>query len=255
MSQRNSSAGLSRNNYIPSGIFPASTFKHPIPMGTGSEEGYQMEEPAEAHQCRDHSKDLEVVERFSKTAAPNSLEPSFDFGLEDDWMETMQNDDSPGDSPVNHTDCKPMKDIENSSPASTRPSEPIRLQPQVVLQGTQIAYAKSQATGFEPPLPPRNERLVVQDLLAHVGLNDASGSRNQKINPPTEGSNLTSSYGEQELEFTEIELTGFTVYLPGNRSHPFEMRGLNHLATRMAHSNLVSIAFFQSRNLYPKILV
>jgi DNA (cytosine-5)-methyltransferase 1 len=101
-------------------------------------------------------------------------------------------------------------------------------------QLSQLICPKSRYKGYAPPLPPCKERVVVQELLDEVKQRDPKG-------PQIPNSDSRMAYSPfDEINHIDFELSNFTVYLPETTvHHSCEMRGLQHLTTKIGHSNFL----------------
>jgi DNA (cytosine-5)-methyltransferase 1 len=97
---------------------------------------------------------------------------------------------------------------------------------QPALQPSQLTIPKSRYDGYVPPLPICKESVAVQELLGDL--------KRQKLADPSSGANNR----RDDADFEELELSNFAVYLPPNSKwHAYEMRGLQHLATKCGHGS------------------
>ncbi|TVY49256.1 DNA (cytosine-5)-methyltransferase [Lachnellula occidentalis] len=90
---------------------------------------------------------------------------------------------------------------------------------------SELSVPKSRYTGHIPPLPISKERAAVQELLQEfesqqIAISTASGRKRPSI------------LGSNDDSFVEFVLSDFSIYLPDNKYHPFEMRPLNHLSSK-----------------------
>ncbi|CZR57572.1 related to cytosine C5-DNA-methyltransferase [Phialocephala subalpina] len=107
-----------------------------------------------------------------------------------------------------------------------------RLQPrdsEINVPSKIAVYPKSRAKSHIPPLPLCSEREAVQELLAEL--------HTRKYNDGTQSPSRSSD--SEEEGFLEFDLADFSIYLPDNKYHAFELRGLQHLATRIGHSSFL----------------
>lgn len=84
---------------------------------------------------------------------------------------------------------------------------------------SQFALPKSQYAGYTLPLPISREQDAVQKLLQEVESQRTAATQDS----PSSG----------DEDFVEFALSDFSVYLPQNRHHTFEMRPLNHLSSKL----------------------
>ncbi|KAE8448292.1 hypothetical protein EG329_009723 [Mollisiaceae sp. DMI_Dod_QoI] len=88
-------------------------------------------------------------------------------------------------------------------------------------------HPRSRQKDWRPPLHVCKELVAVQELLAEIN-NLKLKHRAQFPAAPSDGD-----------DFVEFELSDFSIYLPDNKYHAFELRGLQHLATRQGHSSFL----------------
>jgi DNA (cytosine-5)-methyltransferase 1 len=87
-------------------------------------------------------------------------------------------------------------------------------------------YPKSHSKGFIPPLPECKEAAVVEELSKELERHS------------------------QDLDgFYEFDLEDFTIYLPHNPLHPFELRPLQHLTTKSGHAYFLFDGILKAGNL------
>ena len=106
--------------------------------------------------------------------------------------------------------------------------------PQLIttVEPPQLIVPKSKYEGYKHPLPVCVERTAIADLMDETKKRD--GVDFQMENDGTS----TPALSDEFRDFVEFELSAFSIYLPGDNLHnPFEMRGLQHLTTKVGHSN------------------
>ncbi|KAI9745937.1 MAG: DNA methyltransferase Dim-2 [Claussenomyces sp. TS43310] len=94
-----------------------------------------------------------------------------------------------------------------------------------LIRGSQFVYPLSQYQGYEPPLLVSEERRVIKEF---IGSPDGAQARAK--------TSLNATFHGQD--FTEFELSEFSIYLPGTVAHhAWEMNGLQNLATKIGNSS------------------
>ncbi|KAK0113806.1 DNA methyltransferase Dim-2 [Cadophora gregata f. sp. sojae] len=85
---------------------------------------------------------------------------------------------------------------------------------------------KCKQDGFIPPVSPSTEQFAVKHLLQyHTRIRTKIRSRQSPA----------SFISPNDDDFTEFELSEFSIYLPDNKFQPFSMKGLQHLGTRSSN--------------------
>ncbi|TVY18383.1 DNA (cytosine-5)-methyltransferase 1 [Lachnellula arida] len=108
------------------------------------------------------------------------------------------------------------------TPFSERPQNPQNLK---LINVSELSEPKSRYTGHIPPLPISKEHVAVQELLQEFESQQIATSTVSGRKPP-------SILGSTDNDFVEFVLSDFSIYLPDNKFNPFEMRPLNHLASK-----------------------
>lgn len=143
----------------------------------------------------------------------------------DEAVDDLDDLDDESPRPLNRAKTNRRRQFLNPSTESS-PSSRAQSQepPSRRKQPGETRYPKSHSPNFVAPLPVCNECTAVQDLLKEV----------EKLFP-----NSTQSDSGDGAEFIEFELSDFSIYLPEKKYHPFELRGLQHLATKNGHSSFL----------------
>ncbi|PQE24606.1 hypothetical protein CJF31_00011252 [Rutstroemia sp. NJR-2017a BVV2] len=84
----------------------------------------------------------------------------------------------------------------------------------------ELIYPKSQYQGYIPPLPESKERHACQEL--------------RRVSEQQRHAN--AGQASTEDDYVEFGLTDFSIYLPQNPHTSYEFRGLQNLASKVAHS-------------------
>ncbi|TVY92077.1 DNA (cytosine-5)-methyltransferase [Lachnellula willkommii] len=108
------------------------------------------------------------------------------------------------------------------TPFSERPQNSQNLK---LINVSELSEPKSRYTGHIPPLPISKEHIAVQELLQEFESQQIATSTVSGRKPP-------SILGSTDNDFVEFVLSDFSIYLPDNKFNPFEMRPLNHLASK-----------------------
>lgn len=127
--------------------------------------------------------------------------------------------------------------IHNIEDLDTHPRRPSILNSE---QASQLIYPRSQYKGYAPPLPICKERVALQELLKET-------KRLKSAHSQTKASRSTVTTDD---DYVEIKLSTFSVYLPDNPHHPFELRGLQHLASKSGHSYFLFDGILSVGNVY-----
>ncbi|RDL31841.1 uncharacterized protein BP5553_09243 [Venustampulla echinocandica] len=98
---------------------------------------------------------------------------------------------------------------------------------------SQLTCPKSRYIGHTPPLPISKERHVVKELLEEL-LKQEEG---KNFEGNREGS--PDSSAPSDGHFVEFGLSDFSIYLPDNKHHGFELRPLQNLVTKKGESTFL----------------
>lgn len=140
---------------------------------------------------------------------------------------TRDPEESEGEIEIDGDICWSNSDDQSPVPDSSGLlGSPQQRHSQAFLRAAQLTIPKSRYDGYKPPFDISEEKIAVQELLDALKLQRLA---NQSSAANTQG---------DEAEFEEFELSDFAVYLPPtNKWHPCEMRGLQHLTTKVGHDS------------------
>jgi DNA (cytosine-5)-methyltransferase 1 len=92
-----------------------------------------------------------------------------------------------------------------------------------IINPPELIYPKSQYQGYVPPLPESKERHACQEL--------------RRVSEQHRDAN--AGHAPTKDDYVEFGLTDFSIYLPQNQHTSYELRGLQNLASKVAHSCLL----------------
>ncbi|TAQ85105.1 hypothetical protein B7494_g6570 [Chlorociboria aeruginascens] len=122
------------------------------------------------------------------------------------------------------TDTIPIKPSKYLGAPTTNPSKSLKI--------IDDNIPKSHKPGFVPPLPIMEEGIARQTLLRKLLQQNHSNTNEDR--------SLSRNSPQSTLDnFQEFDLIDFSIYLPENRYHSFEFRGLEDLANKVAHSRFL----------------